>query len=353
MTQHIGIVACSAEGAALCYRTICVEGAAPRAARAPRSLDAHATRSRDYMELPRPRRLAGRRATLMLASADKLARARRRLPDLPRQHHPPGAAARRRALAAAVAAHRRGRRRRSGASAASDASASPARAGSSTSDVYPGQARGARTRVRAPGRRRARRDQPHHHGRAGVRRVQAGGRRLLPAASSADEGRRLRRRRARLHRDPADHDDANSPLPTLDSTRLLARRHCKERLRPDKRRSGGGSSPSQGHPVAEKVGWITPANACEGLAAQRLPHEVEPVLAEEHLLADEHRRSAEHAACDRLVGGRTQSALHSASPASADVNARIEAAGLPSLRDLRGLIEIERCTHIASKTACR
>lgn len=25
-TKHIGIVACSAEGAALCYRTICVEG---------------------------------------------------------------------------------------------------------------------------------------------------------------------------------------------------------------------------------------------------------------------------------------------------------------------------------------
>ncbi len=28
MAQHIGIVACSAEGAALCYRTICIEGAA-------------------------------------------------------------------------------------------------------------------------------------------------------------------------------------------------------------------------------------------------------------------------------------------------------------------------------------
>ena len=28
MPQHIGIVACSAEGAALCYTTICVEGAA-------------------------------------------------------------------------------------------------------------------------------------------------------------------------------------------------------------------------------------------------------------------------------------------------------------------------------------
>jgi aspartate racemase len=27
LTQHIGIAACSAEGAALCYRTICVEGA--------------------------------------------------------------------------------------------------------------------------------------------------------------------------------------------------------------------------------------------------------------------------------------------------------------------------------------
>ena len=27
MTKHIGIVACSAEGAALCYRTICIEGA--------------------------------------------------------------------------------------------------------------------------------------------------------------------------------------------------------------------------------------------------------------------------------------------------------------------------------------
>ena len=27
MTQHIGIVGCSAEGAALCYRTVCVEGA--------------------------------------------------------------------------------------------------------------------------------------------------------------------------------------------------------------------------------------------------------------------------------------------------------------------------------------
>ena len=27
MPEHIGIVACSAEGAALCYKTICTEGA--------------------------------------------------------------------------------------------------------------------------------------------------------------------------------------------------------------------------------------------------------------------------------------------------------------------------------------
>ena len=29
MAKHIGIVACSAEGAALCYRTLCQEAPAP------------------------------------------------------------------------------------------------------------------------------------------------------------------------------------------------------------------------------------------------------------------------------------------------------------------------------------
>ena len=42
MPQHIGIVGGSAEGAALCYRTICVEGARPsRHARASGSIDAY------------------------------------------------------------------------------------------------------------------------------------------------------------------------------------------------------------------------------------------------------------------------------------------------------------------------
>jgi|AntAceMinimDraft_16_1070373.scaffolds.fasta_scaffold50278_2 hypothetical protein len=34
MTKHIGIVACSAEGAALCYRTLCKEAPAARLASA-------------------------------------------------------------------------------------------------------------------------------------------------------------------------------------------------------------------------------------------------------------------------------------------------------------------------------
>ena len=72
MPQHIGIVGCSAEGAALCYRTICVEGAAILGGTAiPRS---RCTR------LPSPSTRPASNATtgkgvgeLMLASAEKLA----------------------------------------------------------------------------------------------------------------------------------------------------------------------------------------------------------------------------------------------------------------------------------------
>ena len=61
MPLHIGIVACSAEGAALCYRTICAEGAGLLgAARAPRSVAAHAL-ARRLRGVPRSRRLGGRR----------------------------------------------------------------------------------------------------------------------------------------------------------------------------------------------------------------------------------------------------------------------------------------------------
>src|SRR6267154_5606675 len=74
MSQHIGIVACSAEGAALCYRTICVEGAALFGAHAHPEVSMHTPSLADYMahiyrdDWPRL-------GELMLASADKLKRA--------------------------------------------------------------------------------------------------------------------------------------------------------------------------------------------------------------------------------------------------------------------------------------
>jgi aspartate racemase len=49
MPQHIGIVACSAEGAALCYRTICVEGAQLLGAHAHPEITMHTLSLADYM----------------------------------------------------------------------------------------------------------------------------------------------------------------------------------------------------------------------------------------------------------------------------------------------------------------
>ena len=49
MAQHIGIVACSAEGAALCYRTICVEGAALMGPHAHPEVSMHTPSLADYV----------------------------------------------------------------------------------------------------------------------------------------------------------------------------------------------------------------------------------------------------------------------------------------------------------------
>jgi aspartate racemase len=74
MPQHIGIAACSAEGAALCYRTICVEGAALFGPHGHPEVSMHTPSLADYMahiyrdDWPRV-------AELMLASADKLKKA--------------------------------------------------------------------------------------------------------------------------------------------------------------------------------------------------------------------------------------------------------------------------------------
>jgi aspartate racemase len=73
MTLHIGIVACSAEGAALCYRTICVEGAGRLGPHAHPEVSMHTHSFADYMACLYRGDWVGV-ADLMLASADKLAR---------------------------------------------------------------------------------------------------------------------------------------------------------------------------------------------------------------------------------------------------------------------------------------
>ena len=70
---HIGIVACSAEGAALCYRTICVEGAELLGAYNHPEVSMHGHNFADYVKCIDAKDWAGI-AELMLSSADKLAK---------------------------------------------------------------------------------------------------------------------------------------------------------------------------------------------------------------------------------------------------------------------------------------
>jgi aspartate racemase len=72
MPEHIGIVACSAEGAALCYRTICVEGAQLLGAHAHPEVSMHTHSLADYTACLGRDDWQGVGA-LMLASAQKLA----------------------------------------------------------------------------------------------------------------------------------------------------------------------------------------------------------------------------------------------------------------------------------------
>ena len=72
MTAHIGIVACSAEGAALCYRTVCLEGAALLGPHAHPEVSMHTHPLADYMECIDRGDWQGV-ADLMLSSANKLA----------------------------------------------------------------------------------------------------------------------------------------------------------------------------------------------------------------------------------------------------------------------------------------
>lgn len=74
MPRHIGIVACSAEGAALCYRTICIEGADLLGPHGHPEVSLHTHSLADYVMCLERGDRAGV-AELMLSSAHKLARA--------------------------------------------------------------------------------------------------------------------------------------------------------------------------------------------------------------------------------------------------------------------------------------
>jgi aspartate racemase len=74
MSQHIGIVGCSAEGAALCYQTLCVEGAKALGPHAHPEVSMHTPSLSDYMACIYHNDWDGV-GEIMLASAHKLAKA--------------------------------------------------------------------------------------------------------------------------------------------------------------------------------------------------------------------------------------------------------------------------------------
>ena len=73
MPKHIGIVACSAEGAALCYRTICVEGAQLLGSHDHPEVSMHTHSLAEYMKRVYSGDWQGV-GELMLSSANKLAK---------------------------------------------------------------------------------------------------------------------------------------------------------------------------------------------------------------------------------------------------------------------------------------
>ena len=73
MAKHIGIVACSAEGASLCYRTICIEGAGLMGRYAHPELTMHTHSLSEYMRCIEVDDWEGV-ASLMLSSVAKIAK---------------------------------------------------------------------------------------------------------------------------------------------------------------------------------------------------------------------------------------------------------------------------------------
>ena len=73
MLQHIGIVGCSAEGAALCYKTICIEGSKALGPYAHPEVSMHTPSFAEYVECLQQDDWRGG-GKLMLSSANKLAK---------------------------------------------------------------------------------------------------------------------------------------------------------------------------------------------------------------------------------------------------------------------------------------
>ena len=181
MTQRIGIAACSAEGAALCYRTICTEGAQLLGARTP-IRRSRCTRLRSPLhELNLRGGLAGRGrpdARLWREAREGMGADFLICPDntihqalpyvMPRSPLP--------WLHIADAVMAEARR-----------AASPRRSDRDEMAGWKGRSTRRSWCVRRGG---ARRDQPHHHGRAGMRRVQAGGDPVFSGRHGKNEARR-------------------------------------------------------------------------------------------------------------------------------------------------------------------
>ncbi len=87
MSKHIGIVACSAEGAALCYRTICEEGDRRLGGDRHPEVSLHNHCLGEYMAFVDADDWQGV-AGLMLSSAEKLAKAGAELLICSGQYYP-------------------------------------------------------------------------------------------------------------------------------------------------------------------------------------------------------------------------------------------------------------------------
>jgi len=209
MVKHIGIVACSAEGAALCYRTICVEGAAILGLHAHPEVTVHTPSLAGYMACIYGGDWVGV-AELMLASAHTLKAVgadflicpdntiHQALPQVVRRSPLPWLHIAEEVASEAVA---RGFKRLAitGTRCLVD------------SKVYPDA-------LTARGLDYMR---PTPEEREEINRI------IMDELVCSDEGRWLRRRGARLHRDPADHACMRcAPIPM---PRAISRRKRRQR----------------------------------------------------------------------------------------------------------------------------